>query len=426
MIQNQKESRLHRVSTGIVLCAPIALALASALYYAADIATDPDRSGTLFVAYSGASLGIAIIAIAYLFIRHRLIRSAERRMSGRLRAIATGNPADPAAHSGELRELAAALDETAGAFSGRTALLAETADRLSERAAMITGDTAASLDQVKEQALAIIQVGASIESIAAGVNGVAELSARQSEELQLLVRLIESLIETAETVARNIEAEVDSTGRVAESAGKGQAELDATAREMLGVIDDTKSIGEVLGVINDISDKINLLSLNASIEAARAGESGRSFAVVAGEIAKLADQTAASVKDIGAILDEKNAVLARNTQAIQQAVAASGEVMRRIQDISRDVHRMAATVRDQSQLNTIVAGKAQTIKATSEEIDDLTVDQKVAVYDVLDNVNAINAVFKENLKTMNAILARANELTAAVQDFLAIIANRAN
>jgi len=90
------------------------------------------------------------------------------------------------------------------------------------------------------------------------------------------------------------------------------------------------------------------------------------------------------------------------------------------------VHRMAATVRDQSQLNTIVAGKAQTIKATSEEIDDLTVDQKVAVYDVLDNVNAINAVFKENLKTMNGILARANELTAAVQDFLAIIANRAN
>ena len=53
----------------------------------------------------------------------------------------------------------------------------------------------------------------------------------------------------------------------------------------------TKQVETILGSINKISYKINLLSLNASIEAARAGEVGRGFAVVAKEIKKLADET---------------------------------------------------------------------------------------------------------------------------------------
>lgn len=58
------------------------------------------------------------------------------------------------------------------------------------------------------------------------------------------------------------------------------------------------AVEAALDSIDDISDRTNILSLNASIEAARAGSSGRGFAVVAEEIGRLADSSLSGSKGI--------------------------------------------------------------------------------------------------------------------------------
>ncbi|MBP5450493.1 MAG: hypothetical protein J6Y01_10310, partial [Spirochaetales bacterium] len=62
-------------------------------------------------------------------------------------------------------------------------------------------------------------------------------------------------------------------------------------------------ITESIGFVNEISEKTNLLSLNASIEASHAGQFGKGFSVVASEIRKLAEQTSVYSKNISTSLD---------------------------------------------------------------------------------------------------------------------------
>ena len=288
----------------------------------------------------------------------------------------------------------------------------------------LTSTSNDSFENAKGHGISVINVSAAVEEIAKGINEVAELISQQSVDINSLVKLMQSLTSSSESFIKKIDDAVKNANIVAEEAGNSRESLNNAGDEMFKIMKGTQDINEVLNVINEISDKINLLSLNAAIEAARAGESGRGFAVVADEISKLADQTASSVKDISSILDKNNKNLDKNTLMIRNAVTSAGTIMEKIQLFSLDIQMIANDMKDQIQLNDIVTKEADKVSIKSKEIDNLTTEQKIAVYDIITNMDTIMDHFKNSVRIIKSFIKVTKGLTETTEKIKIVSNNK--
>ena len=110
-------------------------------------------------------------------------------------------------------------------------------------------------------------------------------------------------------------------------------------RAEAGFAEAMTQVQKVSSRIETIACKTNMLALNATIEAARAGEAGRSFAVVAAEVKKLAHDTRAATGEIAGTI----ASLTREAEAVTSEIETGVEQSRVAQGASRGSTRRSAT-----------------------------------------------------------------------------------
>jgi len=173
-------------------------------------------------------------------------------------------------------------------------------------------------DSSGQLAKASNEVTVSVQELAQVTQTISEGSQSQAEYSSKILESMEEFSGKIKDIDKNIMLINDEVKISYEKAVEGQKlALDSSSQmslinkkvgessKVLSSLEGKSSrIGEILGMITDVADQTNLLSLNAAIEAARAGENGRGLAVVAEEIRQLSEETNNSAQQISGLILE--------------------------------------------------------------------------------------------------------------------------
>lgn len=273
--------------------------------------------------------------------------------------------------------------------------------------ASISKDITGTIAEAMNYAIAELSVLVKrINDTAHRVTAATSVAARTSEELLAASETQSQEIRRAGgqvlTVAQSMR---EASGKAEQSAGVARLSLDTANKGAMAVAasisgmdgirgqiqetskrikrlgESSQEIGEIVGLISDITEQTNVLALNAAIQAASAGEAGRGFSVVAEEVQRLAERSAAATRRIALLVktiqsDTQGAVAAmeNSTQGVIEGARlsnAAGDALADISTVSRQLTELIEGIsndtRQQAEVATQVARAMREILRINEQ-----------------------------------------------------------
>ncbi len=298
-----------------------------------------------------------------------------------------------------------------------------------------TSDDLATSSQ--ELSSASVESAATLLDISKNVNSINISSLEISNNLEKTTASVESFSESAQKVALLAETAVKAVSVTTQAADKGgktvkksvemvgkiKESVDIATQVILDLNSASLQISEIVNTITAIASQTNLLALNAAIEAARAGEQGKGFTVVAGEVRKLAEESAEAAEAIGTRIEN---ILTKTQNAVDSMTLGRGRVddgIRIIRDVSTSLDNIISNVDDVnrkiSEISAISSEQSEDSLIMTRTIEDITSLTKVNA----EQLGIVATSVEQQTTTVSQVSSSTEEL-ATLADELHLLVSR--
>jgi len=216
-----------------------------------------------------------------------------------------------------------------------------------------------------------------------------ESTASMAAAIEQLISSIEHVAERADETRKTVGESVNRLDRseltiqsLVNEVGRIKSAVTGSAATIGELDNEAAKVSEILSLVSEITDRTNLLALNASIEAARAGDFGRGFAVVADEVTKLAARTSQSTVQIHELVGRmqkgaRNAALSMNetveiaekgSNLAEKASHELGYIRDANQIIVNAVNTIESILKEQQLSAGSIAGLVSTVSESSDRM----------------------------------------------------------
>ena len=229
--------------------------------------------------------------------------------------------------------------------------------------------------EIKDASSAISEMATSIEQVSSNANETSEMAQESVAIAKSGADIVRNSIRAMDTIREQIQETSKRIKRLGES---------------------SQEIGDIVALINDISDQTNILALNAAIQATMAGEAGRGFAVVSDEVQRLAERSGNAAKQIEGLVktiqtDTNQAVISMESSTSEVVSGArlaqdAGVALERIESVSNDVAGLITNISETARQQAASAGQ---VTKTMMVIQDITTNTAAGTEKTADSIGTL-------------------------------------